>query len=181
MMEGFERKKIEKKINEEIEGRIDIIEEDVEMKGKERVFEGIEEKSLDLEIMKKKLKEKRERKKKEKMKEEENVMKEGMLEKWVRKEEEIVKKGGGIEIIERKGQIRKIIEEMGGRLGGMKIVEIKKREDEKEIRIVIKGKRGRREGIQIMKEIIINGDEGNGLKEREDEIKKGLRRIFQNS
>lgn len=29
-----------------------------------------------------------------------------------------------------------------------------------------------------MKEIIINGDEGNGLKEREDEIKKGLRRIF---
>ncbi len=94
-------------------GRIDILEADVALKGKARVFAGLADNSFDFAIMNPPFNEPRDRTTPDPLKAEAHVMPEGMFEQWVRTAAAIVKPGGGIAIIARPGSIRPILDALG--------------------------------------------------------------------
>ncbi|EEZ32408.1 MULTISPECIES: tRNA1(Val) (adenine(37)-N6)-methyltransferase [unclassified Brucella] len=178
LMADFARKTIAHPLNAALAGRIDILEADVALKGKARVLAGLADNSFDFAIMNPPFNEPRDRTTPDPLKAEAHVMPEGMFEQWVRTATAIVKPGGGIAIIARPGSIRPILDALGGRFGGLKIVAVQPRTDAPAIRIVITGTRGSRAGLSLMPALILHGDEGHGFTARADAINNGLSSLF---
>ncbi|PWL19153.1 methyltransferase [Falsochrobactrum shanghaiense] len=178
LMAGFARKTLAHPLNKALAGRVDIIEADVALVGKARVFAGLADNNFDFAIMNPPFNEPRDRSTPDPLKAEAHVMPEGMFEQWLRTAAAIVRPGGGVGIIARPTSIAQILDALKGRFGGLKIVAVQPRAQSAAIRIVITGIRGSRAALTLMPPLILHRDEGNGFTSRADAINNGQSGLF---
>lgn len=172
-MAGFAAKSVSHPLNASLASRVDILQADVSLSGKARVFAGLADNVFDFAIMNPPFNEAHDRATPDPIKAEAHVMHEGMFEQWLRTAAAIVKPSGGIAIIARPHSIAAILEALHGRFGGLKIVSVQPRADQAAIRILITGTRGSRAKLSLMPALVLHEDNGNGFTPRANAINNG--------
>ncbi len=172
-MADFAAKSVSHPLNDALASRIKILQADVSLSGKARVFAGLADNAFDFAILNPPFNEAHDRATPDPLKAEAHVMHEGMFEQWLRTAAAIVRPGGGIAIIARPHSIAAILDALEGRFGGLQIVGVQPRPDQAAIRIVVRGIRGSRAKLSLMPALILHEENGNAFGARANAINNG--------
>lgn len=172
-MAEFARKSVSHPLNNALASRLDVLEADVSLHGKARVFAGLADNNYDFAIMNPPFNERSDRQTPDPLKAEAHVMPDNMFEQWIRTAAAVVRPGGSIAIIARPGSMREILEALAGRFGHLKIVPVQPRPNAAAIRMIFIGTRASRAGLAFQPALIMHHEEGNDFSERADAINNG--------
>jgi tRNA1(Val) A37 N6-methylase TrmN6 len=165
--------------NAAIAGRAGILAADVELSGRERVAAGLADNAFDFAIMNPPFNAPEDRATRDDLRRSAHVMRDGLIEAWVRTAAAIVRPGGSVAIIARPVSLPAILAAFDGRLGGAEIVPIHPRPDAAAIRILVRGRRGSRAKLSLLPPLILHEAQGNALSPRADAIVNGTVGLFE--
>ena len=165
--------------NAAIAGRADILAADVELAGRERLAAGLADNAFDFAIMNPPFNAPEDRATKDDLRRTAHVMRDGLVETWIRTAAAIVKPGGSVAIIARPVSLPHILSAFEGRLGGAEIVAVHPRPGAAAIRIVVRGKRGSRARLSLLPPLVLHEAVGHGLTARADGIVNGAIGLFE--
>jgi tRNA1(Val) A37 N6-methylase TrmN6 len=177
-MAEFARKSVAHADNSAMFGRVDVIEADVTLTGKQRLDAGLPDNHFDFAIMNPPFNPARDRQTPDALKSDAHVMVPDLFETWLRTAAAIVKASGGIAIIARPQSLPDIFDAMKNRFGGIKIMPVQARESEPAIRIIVTAIKGSRSDLALMPPLVLHGASGNGFLERAEAICNGVAGLF---
>jgi tRNA1(Val) A37 N6-methylase TrmN6 len=143
-MADYARKSIDLPENAAIADRIELLQADVTLKGRERVAAGLPDDSFDHVIMNPPFNHASDRKAPDDLKAEAHAMSGDMFEQWIRTAGAILKPGGQMSLIARPDSIATIILACGRRFGGIETTPVHPREGENAIRVLVSAVKGSR-------------------------------------
>jgi tRNA1(Val) A37 N6-methylase TrmN6 len=143
-MAEYARKSMQLPENSTIAARLDVLEADVTLKGRERVAAGLTDDTFDHVIMNPPFNHADDRKAPDDLKAEAHAMSGDLFERWVRTAGAILKPGGQLSLIARPESIAEIILACGKRFGGIEITLVHPREGESAIRVLVSAIKGSR-------------------------------------
>ncbi|TWG89614.1 tRNA1(Val) A37 N6-methylase TrmN6 [Mesorhizobium sp. J18] len=173
----FARRSLALEQNEDLRNRIDILEADVTLAGKERNAAGLEDRSFDFAIMNPPFNAGVDRATPDALKRLAHVMDDDLFERWIRTATAIVKPRGGLALIARPGSLHAILMAMAGRFGNAEILPVHPREDAAAIRIVVRARAGARGGLSVRPPLFLHG-KGDSFTARADDINNGRASLF---
>jgi len=165
--------------NSAIAGRAQILAADVELAGRERVAAGLADNAFDFAIMNPPFNAPEDRATKDDLRRSAHVMRDGLLESWIRTAAAIVRPGGHVAIIARPVSLPAILAVFEGRLGGAGIIPVHPRPDSAAIRILVRGKRGSRANLSLLPPLVLHEAQGHALSPRADTIVNGVSGLFE--
>lgn len=143
-MAAYARKSMALPDNGRIAGRLELLEADVTLKGRERVAAGLADDTFDHVIMNPPFNHAADRKAPDDLKAEAHAMSGDLFEQWVRTAGAILKPGGQLSLIARPESIVEIVTACGRRFGGIEITLIHPRDGESAIRLLVSAIKGSR-------------------------------------
>lgn len=159
--------------------RVRLLTADVALSGTARAAAGLHDGSFDFAIMNPPFNDAQDRSSPDGLKKLAHVMNDGMFEAWIRTTAAIVRPRGGLAVIARPVSLGPILSALAGRFGSAEIMSIHPRPDAPAIRIVIRAKKGRRDGLSLMPPLVLHESSGNGLAPRAEAIANGEAPLFE--
>jgi tRNA1(Val) A37 N6-methylase TrmN6 len=90
----------------------------------------------------------------------------------------VLKPTGGVALIARPEQLRKILDALDGRFGSAEMIAVHPRPQAAAIRIVVRAWRGARGKLSILPPLVMHEGSGNGFSARADLVCNGLAPLF---
>ena len=177
-MVAMARKTVALEHNAAIASRIRVVEADVAARRPQREAAGLADNAFDFAIMNPPFNDARDRQTPDDAKRGAHVMKDGLLEDWVRTAAALVKTRGGLAVIARPQSLAAILDAMDGRFGGAKIVPIHPRPSMAAIRIMVRAVRASRAPLSLMPGLVLHGESGDSFTPQADAINNGRAGLF---
>ena len=174
----YARRSLALPANATVAERAAILPADVTLAGKLRVAAGLADNSCDFAIMNPPFNASADRATPDALRRSAHVMDEGMFEAWIRTAAAIVRPRGGLAVIARPGSLGPLLDAMKGRFGGLRICPVHPRADVAAIRVVVRGVRGSRAGLEIAPPLILHEPGSDRFTVRADVINNGGASLF---
>lgn len=166
--------------NSEFGGRASMIEGDAELSGKARTASGMLDRSADFVLMNPPFNSPDDRATGDELRRSAHVLRDGLLEAWMRTATAIARPGAGIAVIVRPDSLAELLQLFDGRAGGVAIAPVHPRAEEPAIRVVLRGWKGSRAPLWIAPPLVLHEGPGNLLTARADAIINGRAGLFDN-
>lgn len=159
--------------NADLKSRINVLEADVTLKGKERINAGLHDNAFDFAIMNPPFNSPADRRTPDNLKAEAHVMPQDMFEKWIRTAAAIVKPSGYLGLIARPQSLAEILQAFHGRFGDIKLIPLHPRKELAAIRILIYAKRGSKAPLSFISALNMHDGINQAFSEKVDAINNG--------
>ncbi|MEZ5782243.1 MAG: methyltransferase [Rhizobiaceae bacterium] len=176
-MAAFARMTLAHPGNSHLVERIALLEADVTLSGKARVFAGMPDAGFDFAIMNPPFNVAGDRASPHALRRSAHVMDDGLFESWLRSAAAVVKPRGGLAIIARPVSLGLILAALGARFGAAQVVPIHPRADQPAIRVILRAVRGSRAPLSLMPPLVLHGS-GDTFTERAIAITNGRTSLF---
>lgn len=177
-MIGFARRSLALPENGRLAERVRIIEADVTLTGRQRVAAGLADNTFDFVIMNPPFNAAADRATPDALRRSAHVMDHGLLEAWMRTAAAIVRPRGGMAVIARPSSLAELLASVKGRFGSVRICPIHPRADAPAIRVLLRGVRGSRAGLEIAPPLILHEAGSDRFCARADAINNGAATLF---
>lgn len=174
LMTTFARKSMALAANSILAPRINLLEADVSLTGKQREEAGLTSNHFDFAIMNPPFNLATDRSTPHALKAEAHVMPPGMFEAWIKTAAAIVKPGGSIAIIARPASLYPILTALSARFGAIRIIPIHPRPQAPAIRLIFIGVKGSKAPLSFEPALNLHENIGNSFTERAIAINNGL-------
>lgn len=153
--------------------RMQLLQADVTLRGKERSLAGLGDNAFDFAIMNPPFNLASDRRTPDDIKAEAHVMPEDMFENWLRTAAAIVKPGGYVGLIARPQSLEEILAALDGRFGAVKLIPLHPRVESAAIRLLVHAKRASRAPLALLPPLIMHQNGGHEFMERVDAVNNG--------
>lgn len=159
-------------------GRIEVLQADVEVSGRQRVQAGLADNRFGFVIMNPPFNDPNDRASPDSLRRDAHVMTDGLLERWIRCAAAIAAANGGFAIIARPESLEEILGACSGRFGSIEIRPIHSRPRAAAIRIVLRARKGARGLLKILPPVMLHGEEGREFTPEANALINGERCLF---
>lgn len=163
--------------NAPLADRIDVLQADVELTGRERVQAGLMDRSFDFIVMNPPFNAACDRATPDRLKREAHVMVDGMFERWMRTASAVARPGAQVALIARPASLADILDALQGRFGSAAMMPIHPRPSVEAIRIVVRASQGARGGLKLFPPLFLHED-GGTFTTRAETIINGRATLF---
>ncbi|MGB3418128.1 MAG: methyltransferase [Mesorhizobium sp.] len=164
--------------NAHLGDRASVLRADVTLSGSERRNAGLADRSFDFVVMNPPFNAVEDRATPDTLRRQAHVAEEGLFENWLRSAAAVLKPTGGVALIARPEQLRKILDALDGRFGSAEMIAVQPRPQAAAIRIVIRAWRGARGKFSVLPPLVMHEGAGNGFSARADLVCNGLAPLF---
>ena len=178
-MAGFAERSLRYAGNERLAPRVSLLVADVTLAGRERIAAGLADASFDHVVMNPPFNDRGDRATPDDLRRDAHVMKEGLLEAWMRSAAAVVRPRGGLAVIARPQSLEALLAACKRRFGGLEIVPVHPRPHMPAIRILVRAVRGSRAGLTLQPSLVLHEASGNALAPRADAICNGAAGLFE--
>ncbi|KAA6204713.1 MAG: methyltransferase [Candidatus Tokpelaia sp.] len=177
-MLDYTQKTLNEPLNAAFAGRVRLIAADIGLKGQARAFAGLADNMFDFVLMNPPFNDRRDRPTPDDEKARAHILREGLLEDWLRTAAVTLRPQGGLALIARPQSLNDVLAACRGRFGALQIVPVYPREEHAAIRFILRGIRGSRSALQFMPPLILHGADGHGFLPRADAVNNGRQGLF---
>ncbi len=164
--------------NAHLGDRASVLRADVTLSGSARRNAGLVDRSFDFVVMNPPFNAVEDRATPDALRRQAHVAEEGLFENWLRSAAAVLKPTGGVALIARPEQLRKILDALDGRFGSAEMIAVQPRPQAAAIRIVIRAWRGARGKFSVLPPLVMHEGAGNGFSARADLVCNGLAPLF---
>jgi len=179
LMLDYARRTLADPANAALAGRAELIAADISLKGRARIEAGLKDNMFDFVLMNPPFNDRSDRPTPDREKAKAHIMREGMLEEWLRAAAAVVKPQGGLALIVRPYLLAEVFAACRGRFGALQLVPVYPRADAAAIRLAVRGIRGSRGLPRFMPPLILHGEGGHNFLPRADDVNNGRRGLFE--
>lgn len=157
--------------------RVNVLEADVTLAGRERTAAGLADRAFDFAITNPPFNAPGDRATPDALKRFAHVLEDGLLERWIKTAAAVVGPRGGLALIARPALLQPVLSALGGRFGSAGIVPVHPRADADAIRIVVRATRGARGGPRLCPPLVLH-ENGRAFTARAEAIANGEASLF---
>lgn len=158
--------------------RIEVLEADVELGGRERGRAGLADRSCDFIVMNPPFNAAGDRASPDRLKRQAHVMEDGLFERWARTAAAIARPRAELAVIARPASLAEILSALEGRFGSPRAVPVHARPGTEAIRIIVRARQGARGGLTLLPALVLHEEAGRGFTARADAIINGRAALF---
>ena len=164
--------------NAALAGRVEVLEADVELSGRDRERAGLADRTFDFIIMNPPFNAAADRATPDLLRRQAHVMENGLFERWLRTAAAIAQPEADVAIIARPASLGDILAALDGRFGSPRALPIHPRPEANAIRILVKARKGARGVLNLLPPLILHEQEGRAFTEQADAIINGRATLF---
>jgi len=179
LMLDYARRTLAEPANAALAGRAQLIAADISLKGRARIAAGLKDNMFDFVMMNPPFNDRCDRPTPDEEKAKAHILREGMLEDWLRTAAAVVRPQGGLALIMRPHLLAEVLAACRGRFGALQLVPVYPRENAAAIRLALRGIRGSRGLPRFMPPLILHGGDGHAFLPRADDVNNGRRGLFE--
>ena len=158
--------------------RIDLLQADVEARGRHRVGSGLTDNRFNFVIMNPPFNGPRDRASPDSLRRDAHVMTDGLLERWIRSAAAIAAATAGFAIIARAESLDEVLAACAGRFGSAEIRPVHPRPQAAAIRIVLRARKGARGMLKLLPPLMLHAEEGRDFTPEANAVINGERGLF---
>jgi len=177
-MAACARQSLELTANAGLAGRIEVLEADVELSGKDREQAGLSDRAFDFVIMNPPFNAAADRATPDLLRRQAHVMESGLFERWLRTAAAIARPEAEVAIIARPASLGDILAALEGRFGSPRALPIHPRPEANAIRIVVRARKGARGMLSLLPPLVLHERDGRAFTERADAVINGKATLF---
>jgi tRNA1(Val) A37 N6-methylase TrmN6 len=173
LMADYARRSVALPENALLASRVEVLEADVTLTGRERLAVGLMDEIHDHVIMNPPFNHGRDRRTPDALKAQAHAMTEGLFESWIRTAGAIMKPGGQLSLIARPESIAEIIGACGKRFGGIEITALHPRPGADATRILVTAIKGSRARLTLRAPLFVHDRDGHAFTADVDDLNNG--------